>query len=81
MSNGCLESDSHNSVFTNNYSLVEQLEKWVPREWKLLSSKWNCVFGIFHIKKFRIYSHSMFICSLEVSQQRAFAFLCNIPIQ
>ena len=23
----------------------------------------------------------MFICSLEVSQQRAFALLCNIPIK
>jgi hypothetical protein len=37
--------------------------------------------GIFNIKKFRIYSFNMFICSLEVSQQRAFVFLCNIPIK
>jgi hypothetical protein len=43
VSNGCLESDGHNSVFTSNYSLAEHLEKWVPHEWNLLSSKWNCV--------------------------------------
>lgn len=36
--------------------------------------------GIFHIKN-SAFTHSVFICSLEVSQQRPFAFLCNIPIK